>query len=176
MLKSFSYGIKEHRRHGEAGSVDPAAAATERERLQPIIAKYEPDDVFNGDEGALFTYAPPDRGLSTKALSGKKAQKFRITLFFVCNSTGTQKEPLMYIGKYQKPRCFKNIPAHEKKKFYYRWNSKAWMNSVLFEECVWFPQMFSDSDNSVQMGQGLRQEDAPSWPPCAPHARQFRRP
>lgn len=130
-----AYGIREHRRHGEAGSVDPRDVAQERERIRPIIAQYAPRDCFNGDEGALFAYAPPDRGLSSKRMSGKKISKFRITLLFVCNQDGSEKEPLMFIGRYKKPRCFggKNAPPHG---HYYRNNSKAWMTAVLFEEYI----------------------------------------
>ena len=32
--------------------------------------------------------APPDRGLATKHMSGKKKDRFRITLGFACNANG----------------------------------------------------------------------------------------
>lgn len=49
-----SYGIKEHRRHGEAASVDVAAVEKERKRLKEITALYAPRDRFNFDESGLF--------------------------------------------------------------------------------------------------------------------------
>lgn len=79
--------------------------------------------------------APPDRGLSTEQMSGKKKDKFRITLGFLCNATGTEKFPIFFIGRYKSPRCFKHRDP-ESLGFYYRNNKKAWMNSELFEEWV----------------------------------------
>ena len=55
-LHSFckTYRIREHRRHGEAGSVDLAAVEVERQRCQKIMAGFAPRDRFNFDETALF--------------------------------------------------------------------------------------------------------------------------
>jgi len=77
--------------------------------------------------------APPDRGLGTKKQSGKKKSKFRITLGFTCNADGSEKLPPLYIGKYKRPRCF-GRQTPEQQGFYYRFNKKAWMTSVIFEE------------------------------------------
>jgi len=77
---SNSYKIKEFRRHGEAGSVDPAAVKAEQICVREILAKFAPRDRFNFDETGLFAFVPPDRGLATKQMSGKKKSKFRITL------------------------------------------------------------------------------------------------
>jgi len=66
-------------------------------------------------------------------MSGKKKEKFRITIGFTCNADGSEKLPPIYIGKSKQPRCFgKQSP--EKQGFYYRNNKKAWMTSGLFEE------------------------------------------
>jgi len=77
--------------------------------------------------------APPDRGLATAQMSGKKKDKFRITMVIACNADGSEKLPLVFIGKSAKPRCFKGKTpqAHG---FYYRNNKKAWMTMVIFEE------------------------------------------
>jgi len=40
-------------------------------------------------------------------MSGKKKDKFRITIGFACNADGTEKLPAFYIGKSKKPQCFK---------------------------------------------------------------------
>jgi hypothetical protein len=76
--------------------------------------------------------APPDRGLALKQMSGKKMEKFRISLLFACNQRG-KKRAIFYIGYSKQPRCFK------KKKpaalgFRYRNNKKAWMTAILFDE------------------------------------------
>ena len=77
--------------------------------------------------------APPDRGLATKQMSGKKKDKFRITLGFACNADGSKKLPAFYIGKSKQPCCFKK-KTPQSRGFYYRNNKKAWMTAELFEE------------------------------------------
>jgi hypothetical protein len=49
-----AYIIKEHRRHGEAGSVNLADVVAEQERLGDILAVFHPDDCINFDETGLF--------------------------------------------------------------------------------------------------------------------------
>lgn len=66
-------------------------------------------------------------------MSGKKQEKFRITLNVCCNADGSEKRPLMFIGYSKNPRCFKKRGPKERG-FYYRNNKKAWMTAALFEE------------------------------------------
>ena len=56
MVLSFceAYNIKEHQRHGEAGSVDIIAVKAERAHLQALLTKYPVKDHFNFDESSLF--------------------------------------------------------------------------------------------------------------------------
>jgi hypothetical protein len=127
------YKIKEYRRHGEAGSVDIVAVEAERLHMREILAPYLKRDRFNCDESAFFAFAPPDRGLATQQMSGKKKSKFRITITFACNADGSEKLPLFFIGKSKCPRCFHSAsPASLG--MYYRSNKKVWMTSELFEE------------------------------------------
>jgi hypothetical protein len=79
--------------------------------------------------------APPERGLATKQMSGKKKLKFRISVGLGCNADGSEKLKMIFIGKFKKPRCFKK-DSPEKRGFYYRNNKKAWMTTVIFEEYV----------------------------------------
>lgn len=53
-LSYLSNGLREYRRHGEAGSVDLAAVAAERVRMQNILSEYAERDRFNFDESGLF--------------------------------------------------------------------------------------------------------------------------
>ncbi|KAG3159003.1 hypothetical protein PC128_g21378 [Phytophthora cactorum] len=53
------YGIKWKRPHGESGSVDLQAAATEMQRLRNLIGSYPYANVFNMDETGLFYNAVP---------------------------------------------------------------------------------------------------------------------
>jgi hypothetical protein len=151
-LASFkrTYKLKEYRRHGEAGSVDLMAVEKERVRVQELMKLYAPRDRWNFDETSLFPMyvkmmsliylltimllrASPDRGLASKQTSGKKKERFRITIGFACNSDGSEKMPPIFIGKAKRPRCFgKRTPIGHG--FYYRNNKKAWMTSELFEE------------------------------------------
>jgi hypothetical protein len=39
-----TYKIREHRRHGEAGSIDRGAVEEERKRCQKVLAQYAPRD------------------------------------------------------------------------------------------------------------------------------------
>ncbi|KAI6001861.1 hypothetical protein EDD15DRAFT_2192604 [Pisolithus albus] len=71
-----AYGIREYRCHGEAASVDLAAVEAEWTHLKAVLAKYTPKDHFNFDETSLFAFAPPDHGLATEQMSGKKQDKF----------------------------------------------------------------------------------------------------
>ena len=55
------HGLKDVRRHGEAGSVDMQKVEREYERLKVLIETkgYKPKDIFNMDETGLFyAYAP----------------------------------------------------------------------------------------------------------------------
>ena len=55
-LPSFTktYNLQEHRRHGEAGSVDLDAVAAKRQRIAKILVKFAPRDRWNFDEMSLF--------------------------------------------------------------------------------------------------------------------------
>ena len=49
-----AYKICEHRRHGEAGSVDLEAVEAERIRCQRITARFAPRDRYNVDETSFY--------------------------------------------------------------------------------------------------------------------------
>lgn len=127
------YKLKEVRKHGEAGSADIVTVKAEQARIKELLARFQPSDRWNMDESALFAFAPPDRGLSQTQMRGKKLNKFRITLAFACNSDGSEKKDLFYIGKAEKPRCF-GRQGPNARGFYYRSNDTAWMTRALFEE------------------------------------------
>src|SRR5258706_10774232 len=127
------YKLKEMRKHGEAGSVDIATVEVEQARMKELLARFRPEDRWNMDESALFAFAPPDRGLAQRQMCSKQANKFRITIAFACNSDGTEKKDLFFIGKSKKPRCFgqQGPITHG---FNYRSNKTAWMTGALFQE------------------------------------------
>lgn len=125
--------MKEFRRHGEAASVDPVLVEAERTRLREVLARFAQRDRWNFDESSFFAFAPPDRGLALRQMSGKKRSKFRITLGFACNADGSEKMPLVFIRKSKRPRCFKT-KSPTQQGFHYRNNKTAWMTSEIFEE------------------------------------------
>ncbi len=127
------YKLKEIRKHGEAGSVDIATVEAEQARMKELLARFWLEDRWNMDESALFAFAPPDRGLAQRQMRGKQANKFCITIAFACNSDGTEKKDLFFIGKSKKPRCF-GRQGPIARGFNYRSNKTAWMTGALFQE------------------------------------------
>lgn len=100
-------------------------------QLPALLAEFSPNEVFNADETGLFWKCLPDKTMSVKGekCSGGKKSKERITVLVCANMSGSEKLPLLVIGRFAKPRCFKNarsIPVQ------YEANSKAWMVSDLF--------------------------------------------
>lgn len=113
--------------------MDPMLVEAERRRMREVLAAFAQRDRWNFDESSFFAFAPPDRGLALKQMSGKKRSKFRVSLGFACNADGSEKMPLVFIGKSKQPWCFK-AKSPTQQGFYYRNNKKAWMTSEIFKE------------------------------------------
>ena len=120
---------------GQEKSVGSSVVDIWAERLPDICRSYRPRDQFNADETGLLWKATPTQTLHFKGqkCSGVKTSKERVTVLVACNQNGTDKLPLLVIGKYAKPRCFRGsnmdlIPVT------YKSQKKAWIDSVLFEE------------------------------------------
>lgn len=65
------------------------------------------------------------------------------------NMDGSEKLPLLVIGKSKKPRCFKNVKSLP---VTYESNGKAWMTSVLFEKWITdLDQKFANEGRKVLM-------------------------
>lgn len=111
---------------GEAGAVDAEKLGSwQEEVLKSAIKDFSPDDVFNVDETGLFWQLLPNRTIAFKGercTSGKKSKE-RITVLVGANMSGSEKLPLLVVGKSARPRYFKNakIPLE------YTANKKAWM-------------------------------------------------
>lgn len=117
--------------HGESGDADMTAIERELPRIRQTVKLYNPNDVFNADEFGHFYRLAPDRTIAVERLPGRKKDKVRLTYLACCNATGTEKLPLMCIGKALRPRCFKKKRGQELG-FDYHANRKAWMTSALF--------------------------------------------
>ena len=127
------YKLKETRRHSEAGSVDIAKVKAEQACIKELLVSFQPEDRWNMDKSALFAFATPDCGLAQMKMSRKKSNKFCITVAFACNSNGTEKKKLFFIGRSKKPQCFgqKSPITHG---LYYCSNKSAWMTGAFFQE------------------------------------------
>ena len=65
--------MRQFKKQGEAESA-PTAESIERDRfaLQQLLAPYNPEDIWNGDETGLFWKMEPSRVLARNSLSGIK--------------------------------------------------------------------------------------------------------
>lgn len=101
--------------------------------LPNLIDKYSPDCIFNADESGLYYKALPNTTFFNKGdqPKGWKSQKSRLTILFICSSTGSYKR-VFCIGKPKKPRCFKNknIPVT------YFSNKNSWMTVTTWNEIL----------------------------------------
>ena len=119
---------------GESKESDENGATNFVKHLLPSLIKdYSPDCIFNADESGLYYKALPSTTYYNKGSQPKgwKMQKVRLTILFVCNSTGSYKR-LFVIGKAKKPRCFQNkhIPIT------YFANKNSWMTAHIWNEIL----------------------------------------
>ena len=100
-----------------------------------ILQEYEAKDIYNCDESGLFYRILPNRTLAFKGqkCAGGKMSKERISIMFCSNMDGSDRVPLLCIGKAKNPRSFRGhltLPTE------YRANKKAWMTSEIFTEWI----------------------------------------
>ena len=124
------------RAHGERSSADQESAKVwQNAKLEDILARYDPDDIYNADETGLFYRATPDGSLTYRheTISGWKKAMDRVTVLCCTNMTGTDKKKLVVIGKARKPKCFGSVSVEKLPVTYYA-NTNAWMTSSIFTE------------------------------------------
>lgn len=134
------WGLKHFKCHGESGDADSHAVETAMPHLQERIKAYARGDVYNADECGLFYNLAPDRTVALQRPQGRKKAKDRITVMVCCNSDGSDKHQLFFIGTAQKPRAFKKKTA-DQYGLAYRANKRAWMTAELFFEWL---RMFNE--------------------------------
>ncbi|XP_068117493.1 tigger transposable element-derived protein 4-like [Hyperolius riggenbachi] len=117
------------------GGVVPQELAKDwlENKLPHLLDHYETRNIFNADETGLFFKLLPDRTTTFKgdACHGGKRSEDRLTLLLATNMNGSEKLPLLAIGKTAKPRCFKGVKLLPVQ---YKHNRKAWMTGNLFTE------------------------------------------
>jgi hypothetical protein len=100
--------------------------------LVRYLEGYKPNDIFNADETGIFFNLLPSKTFATRGdkCHGGNKSKDRITALLCANSDGSENLTPLIIGKFAKPRCFKNVWALPCK---YTSNKNAWMTSGIFK-------------------------------------------
>ena len=130
------HSIIQKRICGESAAVSTETCAQWIDTTLPTLLEgYELRDVFNADETGLFYKLLPNKTLAFKKepCHGGKHSKDRVTVLVGANADGSEKLPLLVIGKSKKPRCFKNVKSLPVQ---YDASKKAWMNSTIFESWI----------------------------------------
>jgi hypothetical protein len=70
-----------YRFHGEAASAPIESLQEERMKLQEIISRFDPENVFNADETGLFFRMAPNQTLAKRRMAGKKLVHINISAF-----------------------------------------------------------------------------------------------
>ena len=143
-----------------------------REKLSKIMEeeRLSLEQIYNCGETGLYYRMLPEKTLaarSGKEAPGMKNSKERVTLMACSNATSSHKLPLMFIGKAQKPRCFKDVNMSALPVRYYTQKS-AWVNFTIFAD--WFQEELVPSvkKHLSQMGVAIKAllllDNAPSHP------------
>ncbi|XP_006150378.1 tigger transposable element-derived protein 4 [Tupaia chinensis] len=113
-------------------SVDPSTVWYQNV-LPYYLNDYHPKNVFNIKEtGLLYRMLPTNTfAFKGETCSVGKLCKDRITLVVGTNMDGSEKLPLLVIGKNRNPHCFKGIKSLP---VYYEANRRAWMTPDIFEQ------------------------------------------
>lgn len=99
--------------------------------LRKIKSRYSLRDVFNADEFGLYYRRSPNVTIGPARMQGRKRSKDRITFLPCCNSDGTERLPLLVIGRSEKTPCSGGISGSDLG-FDYHHSEKAWMNRAIF--------------------------------------------
>ena len=150
---------------GEEADVRGETVESWHERAREITRGWKPEYVWNMDETGAFWRGLPEKTLSEKGkrCSGGKKAKQRNTWAFFVNAAGEKEDPIV-IGKYARPRCFKNLKEVKRPyKCQYFSNPKAWMNSEILKTILskLNQRLLREKKNIL-----LFTDNAPCHPPC----------
>ena len=122
------FGIKSLSICGEKLSADLISPDELVQNFAELTDGYTRDQIFNCDETGLYYKMLPDRALTTvdnDPIGAKKA-KGRITINACANTAGTIKLTLLFIGKYNNPRCFRGINKETLPVIYSHQKKRVW--------------------------------------------------
>ncbi|CAG8715642.1 34106_t:CDS:2, partial [Racocetra persica] len=117
-------GIYQIKLHREADSVDEDVITESLPLLKSKCSEYPLDRIYNMDKTGLFYQLEPDRTLVNRRIAGRKKNKERISVALCANADRSYKLAPLMIGKYAKPRYFKNVKINNLP-MTYRSNAKA---------------------------------------------------
>lgn len=152
------HGIRKLDVSGEQKSADVDAAEKFRASFANLISEngLTSEQVYNADETGLLWKCLPTTTLAggnETSAPGFKHNKERVTVLVCANAAGTHRVKLTVVGKFAKPRCFKNVthlPVD------YRAQGNAWMNAEIF--CEWFNNVFVPSVKENLREKGMSED------------------
>ena len=127
------------------GSKESAAPHDELETwketvLLPTLARYSPNDIYNGDETALFYKSLPHRTycFDSDKPAGSVKRKDRLTLLIITNMDGSDHRKLSVIGKSKTPRCLQKKYKMQVKDMSVDWyaSKNAWMTGEIHHQIM----------------------------------------
>jgi hypothetical protein len=102
------YGVKSCVLHGQARDANPEGIYPARANLRLLLEGYTAEDTYNQDETGILWRQQPTRTLAIGKKAGLKKEKERVTVSLMCNAAGSDKRPLVFIGKAKRRRSFPN--------------------------------------------------------------------
>lgn len=108
------HGIRFSKVWGEILSSDTSSITPFVHRFRNKITEMglTNEQIYNADESGLFYRLLPDKtyvSATEKTAPGRKIQKERVTFMLCANAEGTHRTTPLVIGKYKKPRVFKDF-------------------------------------------------------------------
>jgi len=139
-LRNFKqrHGIRKRDVSGDVLSADVEAAERYSELFRNLVERNKllPTQIYNANETGLFWRCLPNStvaGAMEKTAKCFQLNRSRVTVLLCANADGSHKVKLFVIGKFKKPRSFKNtthLPV------VYNRQRHAWMTAELFKD--WF--------------------------------------
>ena len=102
--------------------------------MMELLKRYEPANIYNADETALYFRALPDSTYVAKStrkdVRDIKVAKDRLTVLVCCSMNG-DKHRLLFIGLSRNPQCFKKVQTFPAD---YIASKNAWMTTKIWTD------------------------------------------
>lgn len=108
------------------------AAKKQAGRIRDHVRRYHPADVYNMDETALYYKAVPRTSVCLRLAPALKQNKSRVTMVVAANADGSDKLPLLILGKSEKPRWL----AKKRCGVDYVGTTKGWMTAATYQAWI----------------------------------------